>query len=359
MGMIKTRQTKSGPRYDARIHRTGHGGVELTKTFKTNAEARQWMHDTESKIDRSESVSRRAETVLFSQAAAEFLHGCKSVKTNDEMLVARVNEYFNKFTIAHMNHEAIQSFIDWMLITPVPTQERTKIHPYYNGDKEKFYSPSTVRKHYFIIKKVMEWHSVKANYSLNPMLFKNHTVPASWEGKRERRLQAGEEIQLREAVKGGYAHFKEWPLLLDFALATAARAQEIIKADWTHFDIVKRTWNIPKENVKTKTFRQVPLSKSALEALAGMKPLRSKEDTRVFHMWSNTNTLSKAFRRLAVRAKMSDFKFHDLRHEAISRLFEKNKLSDAEIMKITGHTNIQTLLGYMHLRPNDLADKLD
>lgn len=329
------------------------------KTFQSIADARAWMHETEAKVDRKENVSGKAKTTLFNLAAAEFLAKHNDLKINDEKLVARVNEYFGKFTIADIEHDDIQNYIEFMLATPVAPQERTKLHPYYNGDQQKFYTPSTVRKLFFTLKKILEWHSIKAKYSLEPLLFKNHKIPQAWAGKRDRRLQEGEENRLLEAVKYGYAHFTEWPLLIQFALTTAARAQEIIKADWKDFDIEKRTWNIPKENVKTKTFRQVPLSKTAIQILAEMKPLRSDQDTRVFHMWATTNTLSKAFRRLAVRSKMPDFKFHDFRHEAISRLFEKNKLSDAEIMKITGHTNIQTLLGYMHLRPNDLADKLD
>jgi hypothetical protein len=46
-------------------------------------------------------------------------------------------------------------------------------------------------------------------------------------------------------------------------------------------------------------------------------------------------------------------------HERISRLFEDTIMSDAEIMTLTGHTNIRTLEGYMKLRPSHLAKKME
>lgn len=69
--------------------------------------------------------------------------------------------------------------------------------------------------------------------------------------------------------------------------------------------------------------------------------------------------ISKGFRRLAERAAITNFRFHDLRHEAVSRIFETTYLSDSEIMSITGHTNVQTLVGYAHLRASFLASQLD
>jgi integrase len=51
-------------------------------------------------------------------------------------------------------------------------------------------------------------------------------------------------------------------------------------------------------------------------------------------------------------------RFHDLRHEAISRLFENTDLDLMEIQKITGHKTLQMLLRYTHLRTARLADRL-
>jgi integrase len=51
-------------------------------------------------------------------------------------------------------------------------------------------------------------------------------------------------------------------------------------------------------------------------------------------------------------------KFHDLRHEATSRLFERTTLSEMEIAKITGHRSMKMLARYANLRGSVLASKL-
>ncbi len=76
-------------------------------------------------------------------------------------------------------------------------------------------------------------------------------------------------------------------------------------------------------------------------------------------MWRDSATVSKGFRRLVVRAGIEDFRFHDLRHEGVSRLFETTDLTDSEIMSITGHTSSEMLKAYSALRPNALARRLD
>lgn len=56
--------------------------------------------------------------------------------------------------------------------------------------------------------------------------------------------------------------------------------------------------------------------------------------------------------------RMSDLHFHDLRHEAVSRLVEGG-LSDQEVASISGHKSMQMLRRYTHLRAEDLVEKLD
>ena len=64
------------------------------------------------------------------------------------------------------------------------------------------------------------------------------------------------------------------------------------------------------------------------------------------------------WRRLLERAHIKDFHFHDLRHEAVSRLVEMG-LSDQEVAAISGHKSMQMLRRYTHLRTEDLVEKLD
>ncbi|WP_373422310.1 tyrosine-type recombinase/integrase [Burkholderia gladioli] len=50
-------------------------------------------------------------------------------------------------------------------------------------------------------------------------------------------------------------------------------------------------------------------------------------------------------------------RWHDLRHEATSRLFEKG-LHPLEVASITGHRSMQMLKRYTHLKPESLLKKL-
>ncbi len=69
--------------------------------------------------------------------------------------------------------------------------------------------------------------------------------------------------------------------------------------------------------------------------------------------------VSKLFRQICDHAGIEGLHFHDLRHEATSRLFERTDLDLMEIRRITGHESIQMLARYTHFRSNDLAHRLD
>lgn len=57
-------------------------------------------------------------------------------------------------------------------------------------------------------------------------------------------------------------------------------------------------------------------------------------------------------------AKCEGLRFHDLRHEATSRLFERTSLSETQIMKITGHKSHKMMMRYANLRASDMAEGL-
>lgn len=71
-----------------------------------------------------------------------------------------------------------------------------------------------------------------------------------------------------------------------------------------------------------------------------------------------TGRLSRAFSRVFDHAGCPDLRFHDLRHEATSRFFERTSLSDLEIAKITGHQDPRMLARYANLRASNLAGRL-
>jgi integrase len=57
-------------------------------------------------------------------------------------------------------------------------------------------------------------------------------------------------------------------------------------------------------------------------------------------------------------ASAEDLRFHDLRHGATSRFFERTTMSEGKIMKITGHSSTRMLMRYASLRGSNLAKEL-
>ena len=70
------------------------------------------------------------------------------------------------------------------------------------------------------------------------------------------------------------------------------------------------------------------------------------------------NSIALAWKRVIKKTGIEGLHFHDLRHEAISRLFEDTDLDVMEIRAISGHKTLQMLARYTHLRTHRLADRL-
>lgn len=162
---------------------------------------------------------------------------------------------------------------------------------------------------------------------------------------RDRRLEPGELERLLEATGS-----PELGAIVLLAVETAMRRGEIAGLLRKHVDLGKRTVHLP--DTKNGESRTVPLSSRAVDLLSSLPPRISG---RVFGM--NPDSITQAFDRACKRAGINDLRFHDLRHEATSRLFEKG-LNVMEVASITGHKDIRMLGSYTHLRAEDLAKKL-
>jgi integrase len=139
--------------------------------------------------------------------------------------------------------------------------------------------------------------------------------------------------------------------VLRFAIETGMRRSELLRVEWRDLDEASRTLRI--RMAKNGHPRTIALSAAALAALAGVQ--RHEDEARIFPM--SANALRLAWERLKRRAGIEDLRFHDLRHEAISRLFEKG-LNVPEVAVMSGHRDPRMLFRYTHPRPEDIARKL-
>ena len=160
---------------------------------------------------------------------------------------------------------------------------------------------------------------------------------------RKRRLEDGEEKRLLAACDRGRTPLLKQLVIL--AIETGMRRGELLGLRWEHVHLSRRIVHIPL--TKNGESRDVPLSRRATDTLAALSKHKQPSAELVFPMSGNSVRL--AFERLRVRAKMPDFHFHDLRHEAISRLFERG-LNIAEVSAISGHKELRMLQRYTHLR---------
>ena len=168
---------------------------------------------------------------------------------------------------------------------------------------------------------------------------------------RTRRLEASEENRLLSASTG------ELRRIIVIALESGMRREEILNIRKCHIDFILQTLLIPL--TKADTPRTIPLSSRAVVSLreqigisGNIAPIR---ETPLFSLLPDR--LSQAFRRLCRRLDIQNLHFHDLRHEATSRLFEKG-LNPVEVATITGHKDTKMLMRYTHLRAEDLVGRL-
>ena len=165
---------------------------------------------------------------------------------------------------------------------------------------------------------------------------------------RDRRLEGDEEARLLEVADSPFAE------LISLAIETAMRSGELRALKWPRIDLNARTAAL--HETKNGERRVVPLSSRAVEVLGGLQ--RHSEGEKVFPSLTTVDVVTNKFRRLCKKAGVTGLRFHDLRHEATSRFFERG-LNMMEVAAITGHKDLAMLKRYTHLRAEDLALKLN
>lgn len=209
-------------------------------------------------------------------------------------------------------------------------------------------SPSTVRLEMSLLSNVfdigrIEWGVCESNPVSN--VRKPKAAPG-----RDRRLTAREERQIMR-----YCHAHPTPdlyVLVVLAIETAMRQGELLKLEWEHISLQRRIAHLP--DTKNGSKRDVPLSLKARDALI---QLGARTKGKVFGY--TANGLKSAWRIMLQRLEIKDLHFHDLRHEACSRLFELGTLDIMEIAAISGHKSLAMLKRYTHLKASRLVKKLE
>ena len=301
----------------------------MTRTFDTKAQAEAWAATIESEIARGLFFSRtEAENTTLDDLLNRYEREIVSAKKGAQIESYRLNR-FRESALARRSIASIRG---------------TDLARWRDG-RLKEVSPATVGREMNILGHVFETARKEWGIPLVNPVRDIRRPPAP--NARTRRLVDDEQPRLLSAAQtyGG-----EIGPIITWAIETAMRRSEIAGIRWEHLDRKDRVLLIPE--TKNGTPRQVPLSSVALQVLEG---LPRRLDGRAWSM--RPDSISQAFERVCKAAGIEGLTFHDLRHEATSRLFEKG-LNPMEVAAITGHKTLQMLKRYTHLKAKDLVGRL-
>ncbi|MBN2680510.1 site-specific integrase [Acidithiobacillus montserratensis] len=357
MATIRSREDQDGITigWQAQIKRKGF--PLQVKTFRSKAEATQWATVTESEmlrgvfVQRTESEQTTLKELLdrYSREVLPTLKGGYREQSRIKALQVGLGTY----SLAALNSSMIAKYRDKRLST---ISEKTG----------RLVSAQTVKHELGLLQRAlkmatMEW-GIALPGGIPTVMVKQPSLPSA----RDRRLIDDEEARLLAECANSKNLWLRPAVIL--AIETAMRAGEILESfgtadtttgvrpqktlglQWADVDLKKRTAHLPK--TKNGDARTVPLS---TRAVATLEALPRSMDGKVFG--TTYEGIHQAFVRACKRAGIEGLTFHDLRHEATSRLFEKG-LNPMQVAAITGHKTLQMLKRYTHLRAEDLAKLL-
>ena len=327
---MATIRKRGNLQWEARIRRKGH--PIQCKTFESKLDAEKWARMIEKDMDGGSFISQKeAERTTLKEALERF-----------------IPEYIEK-NLAHPKPETLRAhgLMKYPFVQKSLAELRgSDIAAFVKEREGQGRSPHTITRDIALISRLYE--IAKANWGMeglnNPT--KSIIKPKLPSG-RTRRLEKGEEKKLLEKSP------KNFQDVVKFALETAMRRGEIASLTWENVNLKRSTVILPK--TKNGEARTVPLSPSAA-AILQSRPTPTSTKERVFGYTENSITCT--MRTSCGEAKIEDLRFHDLRHEATSRLFENTDLDIMEIRMITGHKTLQMLAGYTHLRNDRLVKRL-
>lgn len=145
--------------------------------------------------------------------------------------------------------------------------------------------------------------------------------------------------------------------LVVVSLKTGLRRGEAFDLSWSDIDFDNRVITIRGENAKSSKTRHIPLSKMAYDALIAWRRQTPPSTRRVFpaHDGNRLDNVSKSWASILKRAAISNFRWHDMRHDFASQLVMKGVPLNT-VRELCGHASLDTTLRYAHLAPDHKAD---
>lgn len=366
---------RRGPhQWHAQVRRLGWPAQ--TKTFDTRGEAEAWAALIESEmnrgvwLDRSEAENTTLH-VLLDRYEAEVMPALKgAVREKSVLGLWRQTPLAKRAMATIRSGDVAQQRDAWLSagLAPATVLRRlARLSHLFN----------TARKEWGMESLSNPVELVRKPTPNNARTRRVATLPAATKGRGNGRTT--DELARISAA----SESRVLPAIIILAVETAMRRGEIAGLLWENIDLGRRVAHLPE--TKNGNARDVPLSTAAVDVLAGLLPSSARTPGRrkipivppalrgaIFAM--HPDGITQAFERARERARtayevecverkqvpapvfLRDLRFHDLRHEATSRLASRFQLH--ELAKITGHRDTRMLLRYYHPDMAELAKRL-
>ena len=326
---------KHGYKWQARVQRKDQPSI--AKSFNNKTDALKWARNVESQLDLGTLAPKQTMPRLMPMVD-RYVEEVTPTKKGKSQERYRAN-HFRKTKLADIAIDKITG----------------EVVAQYRDSRLKEVSPNTVRLELAFLSVVFEQCRKEWGLAVsNPLRQIRMPKPGK---PRQRRLEAGEEEALLQACRESGAHYLQTFVIL--AIETGMRFGELAGVAWENLNLQKRTIYLP--DTKNGSPRTVPLSTRALNAIQTQP---RSIDGRLFSV--KPGSIRSAFLIALYRAQatqpdskmfLRELRFHDLRHEAVTRLFERG-LNPIEVGMVSGHKTLSMLQRYTHLRSSDLVTKL-
>jgi len=414
-GTITARKGVKGVRYQARFERDGK---QVSETFSSEEEAAIFLADNAKKAENNEPiVSSSIKKLTFEKIFTDYIDNNVLFKELDDKgkvkrdgalrIAKRIRDEIGSVPLSKFNAKNLENYIEAKKNSYIKVPEKNKkLHKNFNAEKitisvrktieeklsngqvrtiskmvdveyyNKKLSEGSVRKYYYEIKKALMWHAKRHNYAFDNSPFLVVTAPAGWANQKERRLEAGEMEKLIDGCNGLYQNKEQTKLLIKFLVLSCFRVGETFKIKWKDFyDGAKGREKdpsfsyilIPKANQKGSQKKGIKDRKAAMRPelykliTEELIHYKKSDEELMFPFWpSGPSYFYTRFKAICVRMKIDKLTVHDLRHEAISTLYELygGRMTDIQISSITGHVELDTLKRYANLRPSSIGNIL-
>jgi integrase len=329
------------------------GFESQSKTFEFKRECEMWATDTEALMNRGifNDLSD-AESLSIADGLKRYLQEVTPRKKGYAMETIRINVLLRH----KLSNKTFATF------------KRADAAKYRDELLKAGKSASTVNKELSIVSHLFE--VANKDWSINCINPIKQISKPKIDNSRERRLSDVEFKYLMLALKdetAGTRTNRDIYVVVVLAIETSLRQNEILKLTWDNVDLTTRVAKVIDKNGSKKS---VPLSSVAVGMFNDYDNVVKLKRGSVFN--TTASALKQSYRRAVKRARayyeaetnvddrddnvLIDLTFHDLRHEATSRL--ANTFALHELMKITGHSDSKMLARYYHPRAEDLAKRL-